>query len=304
MTNPQARTRWFDRWCYPEMPAERLAALRIVLGGAAVLYLVARSFHLAGVGRHAAWQFTPVGPVALLDSPLPPWFTAAMVPLAIVAGIAFTVGWRWRASGPVFAALFLWVISYRNSWGMLFHTEHLMVLHVGVLALSPAADAWSIDARGRRVPQPSGSYGWAIRLLAAVTVATYLIAGITKLQRSGLEWVTSDTLRNFVAFDNLRKAELGDVYSAVGAAAVRHAWVFPPLAAFSLAIEIGAPLALINDRVGRWWSAAAWSFHAGVAIVMWIVFPYPLLGLAYAPFLRLERGLDAIRTAVTRVTSG
>lgn len=284
-------TAWFDRWFYRALPAERLASLRIVLGGAAVVYLLVRSLHLASVGTHAAWQFKPVGPVALLGAPLPPWLAAALVPIAIVVGIAFTLGWRWRASGPAFAALLLWVVGYRNSWGMLFHTEHLMVLHVLVLALAPAADVWSLDARGRPAPPPSGSYGWAIRLLVAVTVATYFIAGFTKLQRSGLDWITSDTLRNFVAYDNVRKAELGDLYSGIGAALVRHGWLFPPLAAFSLAIEVGAPLALVNDRIGRWWALAAWSFHAGVMAVMWIVFHYPLLGLAYAPLFPLERVL-------------
>jgi hypothetical protein len=38
----------------------------------------------------------------------------------------------------VFALLLLWVTTYRNSWGQVFHTENLMVLHV-VLAVSPAA---------------------------------------------------------------------------------------------------------------------------------------------------------------------
>ena len=36
--------------------------------------------------------------------------------------------------------------TYRSSFGMIFHTENLWVVHVALLATAPAADAWSIDA--------------------------------------------------------------------------------------------------------------------------------------------------------------
>ena len=61
-----------------------------------------------------------------------------------------------------------------------------------------------------------------------------------------------------------------------------------PLAAVSLVAELGAPLALLHPRVGRWWCALAWSFHAGVVVMMAIVFHYPLAGVAYASFFRVE----------------
>jgi hypothetical protein len=34
---------------------------------------------------------------------------------------------------------------------------------------------------------------------------------------------------------------------------------------------------------------AAWSFHVGVAALMAITFPYPLVGIAFAPLLPVER---------------
>lgn len=270
-------------------PAERLAALRLVLGGSALVYTVVRAAHLAG--QHSARQFAPVGPLAWLDSPLPQALIVALVAATIATGVAFTIGWRFRIAGPAFAILLLVVTSYRNSWSMVFHTENLMVLHVLVLGGSRAADAWSFDARSRAEVPPHWRYGWPIELMCRVTVATYLIAGITKLGNSGLGWVTSDTLRNFVAYDNLRKVELGDLYSPLGAFMVRYDWLFPPLAAVSLSVELGSPLALVHRRIAYVWCALAWSFHVGVLAVMWIVFHYPLLGLAFAPFLPMERVL-------------
>lgn len=272
-------------------PAVRLAALRLVLGAAALVYVIARAGDFTAAARFSGRQFAPVGPIALLSEPLPAAIVIALVVVAIGLGIAFVLGWRFRATGPTFAAALLCLTSYRNSWSMVFHTENLMVLHIVVLACSRSADAWSLDARGRPLPEPHWRYGWPIELLCRVTVATYFIAGITKLRNGGLGWVTSDTLRNFVAYDNLRKAELGDLYSPLGTFMVRCDSLFPPLAAAALLVELGAPLALLHRRLAVAWCALSWAFHVGVLAVMWIVFHYPLLGLAYAPFFALERGL-------------
>ena len=291
---------WIDRALFVAMPAERLASLRILVGGATLLYVLVRIPSLTAVAHQPAWQFAPLGPISVLSSPLPAWLVTALVLVTIPLGVAFTLGWRWRIAGPAYACAFAWITSYRNSWGMPFHTENLMVLQLLVLALSRASDAWSKDARGRALPDAHGRYGAPIRLLAAVTVTTYLIAGITKLSISGFSWVTSDTLRNFVAYDNLRKAELGDAWSPLGVIMVRHAWMFPPLAAISLAIELGAPLALVHARIAKLWCIAAWSFHVGVVAIIWIVFFYPLAGLPFAPLIAPEQLLARVRAGISQ----
>src|SRR5690606_24095402 len=66
-------------------------------------------------------------------------------------------------------------------------------------------------------------------------------------------------------------------------------WLWPPLAAGSLAVELGAPLALLHRRVAHAWVAAAWCFHAGVLALMAIAFPYQLAVVAFAPLLPVER---------------
>ena len=60
------------------------------------------------------------------------------------------------------------------------------------------------------------------------------------------------------------------------------------MAALSLAVEFSAPLVLLNPRVARWWCVAAWSFHAGVLVLMAIMFHYPISGVAYASFFPVE----------------
>ena len=278
-----------DGWWRTPAPAKRLAVLRVLVGGFAVGYVVIRAPNFVSYASFDDSQFAPVGIVTLLDGPLPDIVLRLLVAVTVVVGVAFLAGWRFRISGPAFALLLLSLMTYRNAWGQIFHTENILVLHVLVLGLSPAADALSLDSRGRNAPGEESRYGWPIRLMCIVTVLTYFIAGETKLRIAGLDWITSDSLRNFIAYDNLRKVELGDTHSPLGGMLVRHAWLFPPLAVATLAVELGAPLALLGGRIGRVWSLLAWGFHVGVTAVMAIVFPYSLLGIAFAPFFRVER---------------
>jgi hypothetical protein len=162
---------------------------------------------------------------------------------------------------------------------------------VVIIGLSPAAAAWSLDARraGRPEPEPSARFGLPVTLLMLATVVTYVLAGIAKARIGGLGWITGDALRNQVAYDNVRKAAMGDVYSPVGAWAVRHGWLFPPMAALTVALELGAPLALRRGRLRPAWAVGAWSFHVGIWALMAIAFQFQLLGVAYACFSRAER---------------
>lgn len=287
----------FDRWWYAAMPPERLATLRMAVGGFAVAYLAIRAPALMAVADFPASGFEPVGPVVILSSPLPAWVSHASLGATLVTGVAFAAGFRYRVVGPTFALLLLWVTSYRSSFGMKFHTENLLVLHALLLAVAPAAHAWSWDARRRDAPTPAphGRYGWAVRAMCLVAVVTYVLAGVAKVRNTGWEWAGGDVLRLHIAYDNLRKIELGSIHSPFGAALVPHGWIFPPLAAISLAIELGAPVALLGRRWASTWAVLAWSFHVGVLALMAIAFPYPLSGVAFLPFLRSEGIVQKLR---------
>ncbi len=284
------------RWFEPA-PARRLGLLRVLIGSAAVVYVAVRARHLASFGTFDAGRFDPVGPVGLLDTPLPAWLVGALVLAALAAGVAFVAGWRFRVSGPLFALLLLWVTAYRNSWGLVLHTENLMVLHVMVLALAPSADAHAVDARAGRRRGPGGvheTYNWPVRVLALVAVLAYFVSGWAKVRNGGWDWVTGDVLRNQIANDNLRKLLAGDFYSPLGGWLTRYGWLFPPMALATQVVELGAPLALLGRRIGQAWAGAAWLFHAGIVALMMIVFPYQLLGVAFAPFFRVEVGYDRV----------
>ena len=139
-----------DRLWRPTTPAARLAALRILVGTFAVIYLAIRLPHLSAFADFDVASFRPTGVISLLERPLAAPLPGLFATAALALGVAFTLGWRFTLTGPLFAAALLWVTSYRNSWGMIFHTENLMVMHVIIIGLGASADAWSLDARRHR----------------------------------------------------------------------------------------------------------------------------------------------------------
>lgn len=275
-------------------PPERLAVLRILVGAYVVAWSLARlPEHLASAGQpDQRWQ--PVGVWALSDGPPPGPVVTALAVATPVLGLLFATGRWFRGAGPACAAALLALATLDSSWGQIFHTENLVVLHAGILAFAPGAADALVVGRGPRRRDPDadgddGGYGWPVRLCAVVVVVAYVVAGLAKLRGEGFGWASGDALRNLVAYDNLRKELLGDTYSPLGSWLVGYGWVFGPLAVATLAVELGAVVALLGGRWRTAWVVAAWLFHLGVLLLMAIVFPYQLSGVAFAPFFPLER---------------
>ncbi len=294
---------------FADVPAERLAAVRILVGAFASVYLTVRLGEFYAVARLPAVSFDPVGPIDVLGGPLPPIVVLAIAMVAVVLAIAFTLGFHYRIVAPLAAIAALWVTAYRNSWGMVFHTENLLVLHLIALALAPAADAWALGPRS-----PAGhylaraGYGWPLRLIAALTTATYVLAGVAKLRLAGLAWTDGELLRNQVAIDNLRKALLGEPVAPLATQLLEHPDGFIAFAMLTLAIELGAPILVVGELLGRWgtrlaklWVLGAWSFHVGVVLMMNIWFPYPLSLIPYVVVFRPERWLAWLIARLRRV---
>ena len=283
---PAART---TSWLRPPAPPERLAMVRILVATYAVVWLAGALGGILGLvdGDAARWQ--PVGILAPLDTPPAAGLVIALLVVTFVAGVAFAAGARARVSGPVFAAAFVLVATYRSSWGQIFHTDDLVAIHLIILAVAPSARAWSWDARRADPPPADQRFGWPLRLMSIVTVATYVLAGVAKLRTSGLDWVTGSVLRDQIAQDNLLKELFGAPSSPLAGPLLGHAWLFPPMAAFAVLVELGAPVALLGGRWRNAWVAAAWLFHLGILVLMTTFFPYPLSLVAFSSMFAVER---------------
>jgi hypothetical protein len=307
--SPGGLARRFGGWWFAAVPAQRVAGVRILVGLFAVWYLWGRYLSFLYLNRLPVSNWRPIGAVSLVvDQPLDPLVWQAIVIATIVAAIAFTLGILYRVTGPVFALLLLFTTTYRNSWSMVFHTENLLVMHTAALALAPAADVWSVDRwwrarRGAPMPEPDGKYAWAVRLAAVLTATTYVIAGLAKLRLTGFDWLDGHQLRNQIGFDNLRKALLGDKVAGLAVPLLEHPALFIALSLLTVAVEIGAPIALLGGRIAALWAVTAWGFHVGVIMLMGIVFPYPLYGIAYAPLFAVERPMGWIGRQVGRLVA-
>ena len=233
------------------------------------------------------------------------------------------LGWRFGLSGPLFAVLLLLVVSYRNSWSMIYHVDNLLVLNILVLGLTRSADALSLDALGGRSlfdawdrfvaeegemdaasPDRSGwhwEYGYPIRLLCAVTVAVYALSAIAKLAGPvGLNWALGEGLRNQIGFDALRKELLEGGAQPLATIVFNNIPLATAIGIGAIVLELGSIVALFNERIGRLWAIAAYGMHWGIHAVMGITFWYQLTGLAFAPFLVSEGLVHWCRVEVAR----
>ncbi len=290
-----------DSWFNEPAAPDRLGALRIMVGLFASVYLVLRFPAFHALGSAPDREFEPVGVLWLLGSPLPSPAVTIGLFATIALGVAFTVGACFRVCGPLFALLLLVTTTYHSSWGQLLWFENLMVLHVLILGFSASADACAVDARIHSAPAPNPAYGWPVRLAAVVTVLTYVLAGVAKLRIGGLDWLRGDTLRNHIAYSAARLDLLGATPSPLARPLVANGWMAAPVALLVVVVELCAPVALIGGRIRDTWVAIVWMMHAATAAVMFVVFPYPLLLVAFAPLYPLERMLDRVSGPARRM---
>lgn len=261
-------------WLEPEAPRARAIAARTLVGAFATIYVVVRTPHL--VAQHSVDDFAPVGVCAILSAPLPTVLSWLIVAICALLGGAFTLGRRPQLAGPAFFLALLWTLSYASSWGKILHSENLVLLHVLIFAAAGKIETERVA-------------GWALRAASIATVLPYVIAGVTKLRNGGGAWLSGDVLGDWLAWDALRKIELGSLHSPLAAHLASSPLLVRALALFTLIVELGAPVALTSRRAALGWVLLAWSFHAGVLVSMAIGFFYPLTGFAFASFLPVER---------------
>ncbi|KAB1642224.1 hypothetical protein [Gulosibacter chungangensis] len=330
----------------PAATPVRPALMRLGIGGFSAVHQFGRREMIHKLHRQDAPRFAPIGVVRILRKPLPPKIADGLFTAAQVTNALTTLGIAHRVTGPFNAALQLWTMTYRNSWGMIFHNDNGLVLHQAVLGLSRSADALSVDAlvkfaRSRAAqnrlgsqtrassqprpssetrariqpipsirPQPSTTlatlwkalaperfdrhYGGIPTAMNIGTMAIYFISGIAKIRSpKGWGWASGDTLREQIASDAIRKEVFGSVAPKAAGALYNSKGQFGVLAIVTLIVELGAPLSLVNRRVGQLFALSAWAMHVGIRIVMGIKFKYNVSGVSYLPYFPVGRELAA-----------
>ncbi|MFC0248019.1 hypothetical protein ACFFIO_05835 [Citricoccus parietis] len=267
----------------------RPAVLRVATGIFSAVHNIRRRAMFRRLHAQDASQFTPVGVVKILKKPLPPRVADGIFDAAQAVNIAATLGVGHKFTGPLNAALQLWTISYRNSWTMLLHSDNMLTMHQMVLGTTRSADALSLDSLlrdGTLFPQRyHRAYGAVPTAMNVATVVVYFISGMAKVRGPlGLKWAGGDVLRGQIAVDGMRKDLFGSTKPEAGAALYRQKELFTVMAVVSLAVELGAPLSLVNRRLGQLFAAGAWGMHVGIRIIMGIKFKYNISGVSYLPY--------------------
>ncbi len=273
----------------PAAQPVRPAVLRLSTGAFMLWNNLRRRAMFRKLHDQDASSFHPVGPARVLRRPLPPRVANALFDAAQVTNVLATLGIAHRVTGPVNAALQLWTLSYRNSWGMIFHNDNMALMHQMVLGVSRSADALSVDAFVKEkslTPQCyDRAYGGIPTAMNIATCAVYFISGVAKVRSpQGWSWAKGDALRDQIAADAVRKEVFG-TKAPEAAGQLYNARGFFTLAGLAtLVIELGAPAALFHRRCGQGFSVAAWGMHVGIRYIMGIKFTYNTSGVSYLPY--------------------
>jgi len=236
------------------------------------IYLLVRAPAFWALRSASPQRFEGVGLLSWLDGPVGDALVVGGWTLTVVLAAMLTFDIRPGVVGPAFAAATLTLFTYRSSFGQVLWFDHLPALHALVVGLT--ARAKSDD-------------GWTMRLAAIVTVTTYLLAGIAKLRIGGTAWVTDGSLANHIAYSAARLQVLGENPSPFAAPLLSFPKLLNVAGLGTLAIELMAPLALLR-RVRAGWVLCAWIMHVAIAASMFVVFPYPLAFVAFAPLFARE----------------
>jgi hypothetical protein len=300
------RQRWNQYWFEASGPSN-LGLCRIVFFGTMVVLYLGINSGLWATVPDVFWM--PITVFDALSLPVLPrealWWLDRIWLLSLALSC---VGLLTRSSTLVAFLVGAYLLGLPHNFGKTHHSDAILLLTLGVMALSRCGDAWSLDQiirrrRGtadatRRTPRTSGEYTWPVRLIWALMAVVFFSAGVSKLRHSGLDWIFSSNLH----FQLLRHRYSHVALSGL-APLVAHSVAFTKvMAAGSVALELSAPLALFSRRLrllivpgllllqAGIWALMGVSFTQYLAVyIFWV--PWDRLVDRLAPRLREEHGL-------------
>ena len=116
------------------------------------------------------WGWVPSAPPAVIGG--------VFVALGI-AGLTLAVGWRTRASAAAVTVLLGYVFLLEQ--GRYLNHIYLMVMVAALLALLPAGQAWSLDARREKGRWRADVPAWSVWAVRAYLGIVYVYAAVAKL---------------------------------------------------------------------------------------------------------------------------
>ena len=181
-----------------------LAVFRIV-----IFTFAATQFSRAHLLRYSklpeVFLAPPTGMDWLLERvPPTPELVSVIYPLFFAACILAASGLLTRVSAVTALVLGIYVLGIPNFYGKVDHYQHI-IWFIALLAVSPCADALSVDALVRRWrtgylarPEPRLSYALPLRFIWLLIGLCYFFPGLWKIGHTGFAWIFSDNFQNIL----------------------------------------------------------------------------------------------------------
>ena len=246
---------WRQFWFEPSTPFN-LAFCRALFFGSLLLYYIQTDFSEWAEIDNFFWK--PIWLFSRFQLPLLSKDQLEIVQLVWKAALGLScIGLLTRPSTVVSFVLGTYILAVRHNFGKISHEDAILVFVLGIMAISRCGDGLSIDrllSRPRKSEVPplippimSGEYTWPIRTVWLVTAIIFFAAGVSKIMKTGMEWVISDNMSILLIQFDYRNSPL----TSWGFYIARYGWICQILAAATIIFETGFPLALLS-RKARW----------------------------------------------------
>ena len=293
------RERWMRFWFEPVEPLN-LGICRALFFGAFYLFYLPQSFSAWGGVSEVFWV-----PIALFEI-LPLLPSGLLVLTEVVWKVSlFTscLGIFTRASTIISFVLGLYLLGLPQNVGVPYHYDALVVFVLGIMAVSRCGDGFSIDRLiskwwhqgsnpSEQVAEMSGEYTWPVRAVWVMFALIFLAAGVSKLRYAGLEWIFSDHMALVLTRAHY---QLLNPLMSWGLYVAQYDWLYQPMAAVTVVLEICYPLALLSRRA-RWVIVPAVFFM--LIVIRMILgppfYPFMICHLFWIPWDRLSRRLEVL----------
>ncbi len=271
------------RWVFTPVDTAPMAALRIACGLLALGWTLsllpdAQTF----LGDHGLTSGPTTGDAGWWTvSHFPPYGVLALL---AAASVALALGWRTRLVAVVVAVL-LTVVQRRDVYAL--NSGDLLLRELAFyVALMPAGECWSLDARRRGEPRPRAP--WGLRLLQVQVSLIYASSVVAKLH--GTSWQDGTAVG--------KALQLGDLQRFVVPHALTTSVTVSALLTYGTLLVEAALVAGLWMPRARWWvMGAGVAIHLGIEatlLVGWFSLTVIACYLAFVP-------APVLRAAVARV---
>ncbi len=288
---------WKQFWFEPATPFN-LGFCRVLFFGSMSLFYLQMDFSDWAEIDKFFWK--PIWLFEYFHLPVLTHDSLAIIQFIWKAGLVLScIGLFTRMSTITSFVLGIYLIGLPHNFGKVDHIDAILVFIMGVMVLSRCGDSLSLDRLLLRIlgdknqspPKPAacGEYTWPIRVVWLIMALVFFAAGVSKIGRSGLEWVMSDNMAILLIGSNYEDSPL----TAWGLRIAQYGWLCQMLAAGTLIFEIGFPLALLS-RKARWLIVPVMaSIQAGILILMGISFAQFMI--AYLFWISWDRVSPVVR---------